>query len=371
MSTPAGTILTPGGWVVGSIEIADGRIATVRGRALEEDDTPEPPFILPGFIDLHVHGGAGADCMGGEASLRKMLRYHAARGTVAMAPTTITAEPNAIRAALADIAAASIRSGPGEPVVLGAHLEGPFINPDQLGAQPPLTRAGDAALADAWATQCPIRVATVAPEITGGLDVVRALTRHGCRVQIGHSRASDAEAAAAFACGCTGFTHLFNAMSGVHHREQGVTRYALAHADYAELICDLCHVHETAVRAARRAIPRLYAITDASSAAGLADGEHRFAGRRVIKHGPLVTLENGTTLAGSAITMSDAFRNLAKIGVPLPEASRMTATRQADYLGLSELGRIVAGARAGLVRLGEHLDVQAVWIDGEAIDAVD
>ena len=371
MSAPTGTILTPAGWIRGSVEVARGRIAAVRGGAVAAGDAPEPPFILPGFIDLHVHGGGGADCMGGEASLRAMLRYHAARGTVAMAPTTVTAEADRIGAALADNAAVRARPGAGEPVVLGAHLEGPFINPGRLGAQAALTRPGDAALADAWAAQCQIVVATVAPEISGGLDVVRALARHRCRVQIGHSLASDAEAAAAFACGCTGFTHLFNAMSGVHHREQGVAGYALAHAEYAELICDLCHVHETAVLAARRAIPRLYAITDASSAAGLADGEHRFAGRRVIKRGPLITLDDGTTLAGSAITMSDAFRNLAKIGVPLPEASQMTATRQADYLGVPDLGRIVVGARACLVRLSGRLDVEAVWIDGEAIDAAD
>ena len=369
MSTPAGTILTPDGWVSGSVEIAHGRIVAVRGRALARGDAPTPPFILPGYIDLHVHGGAGADCMGGEASLRKMLRYHAARGTVAMAPTTYTTEPDAIRGALADIAAVKVRPAPGEPVVFGAHLEGPFINPEKLGAQPPFTRAGDAALADAWAAQCPLVVATVAPEITGGLDVVRALAKHRCRVQIGHSLAGDAEAEAAFACGCTGFTHLFNAMSGAHHREQGVAGYALAHAKYAELICDLCHVHKTAVLAARRAIPLLYAITDASSAAGLADGKHRFAGRQVVKRGPLITLEDGTTLAGSAITMADALKNLVTIGVPLPEASQMTATRQADYLGLSDLGRIVAGARACLVHLGERLEVLAVWIDGEAIDA--
>jgi N-acetylglucosamine-6-phosphate deacetylase len=367
MTRPRGTILTPEGWVSGTVELAQGRIAAVTGRALPPDAAPEPPFILPGFIDLHVHGGAGGEVMGGEASLRRMLRFHAAQGTVAMAPTTANAGANVIRAALADIAAVQARPEPGEPIVLGAHLEGPFINPQKLGAMAPVALAGDPALAEEWAAVCPIVVATVAPEIRGGLDVVRALAGRGCRVQIGHSLASDAESAAGFACGCRGFTHLFNAMSGVHHREEGVASYALAHADYAEMICDLHHVHATVLLAARRAIPRLYAITDASSAAGLPDGEYQFAGRRIFKQGLKVVLQNGVTLAGSAITMADALRNLVSIGVPLAEASQMTATRQADYLGVPDLGRIIAGARGCLVRLDDDLSIEAVWIDGNAI----
>ncbi len=363
MTTPRGSILTPAGWVRGEVTMAQGRIAAVVGA----DRPPEPPYILPGFIDLHVHGGGGHDGMTGAAALRGMLRYHAAHGTVALAPTTVTETASAIRATLADIAAIAARPGAGEPLVLGAHLEGPFINPARLGAQVPRTRDGDAALADAWAAECPIVVATVAPEIPGGLAVIRALAGHRCRVQIGHSIASDAECAAAFACGCTGFTHLFNAMTGLHHRTQGVAGYALAHADHAELICDLCHVQATTIHAARRAIPRLYAITDATTASGLADGEYHFAGRRVYKRDGRITLEDGTTLAGSVITMADALRNLVAIGVPLAEASAMTATRQADYLGRTDLGRIVPGARASLVRLDAAMAVEAVWIDGAVI----
>jgi N-acetylglucosamine-6-phosphate deacetylase len=366
MSDPAGSILTPDGWIEGTVDLAGGRIAAVRGRPR---DSARPPYVLPGFVDLHVHGGGGSDCMGGEASLRRMLRYHASHGTVAMAPTTVTAGANAVASSLADIAAVKALPLDGEPVVLGAHLEGPFINPAKLGAQAPVALAGDPALADRWATDFPIVVATVAPEIAGGMATVRALARHRCRVQIGHSIAGDATCAEAFACGCTGFTHLFNAMSGVHHREQGVASYALAHADYAELICDLCHVDATVMLAARRAIPNLYAITDASTSAGLPDGEHLFAGRRVFKSGSRIVLEDGATLAGSAITMADALRNLVRIGVPLAEASLMTATRQADYLGVPDLGRIVPGARACLVRLDSDLNVTDVWVDGVAIPA--
>jgi N-acetylglucosamine-6-phosphate deacetylase len=366
MSTPRGSILTPDGWVSGTVEFAGARIAAVIGKAAPA----EPPYVLPGFIDLHVHGADGADCMGGAEAVRRMLRYHAARGTVAMAPTTMTAPADAVAAALADIASVRRARRGDEPLVLGAHLEGPFINPNKLGAQADVALAGDPALAEAWAALCPLVVATVAPEISRGLDVVRVLAGHGCRVQVGHSLASEAELSAAFACGCCGFTHLFNAMSGLQHRAPGVVGYAFAHADYAEIICDLGHVDATAILAARRAIPRLYAITDASTATGLPDGEHLFAGRRVVKTGQRITLEDGVTLAGSAITLADALRNLVAIGVPLAEASAMTSTRQADYLGRADLGRIVPGGRAGLVRLDGDLRVTGVWVDGERLDAI-
>lgn len=367
-SEPAGSILTPQGWVAGRLRIADGRITAVEGRALGVGATAEPPFILPGFIDLHVHGGLGGECMAGESGVRTTLRFHASHGTVAMAPTTVTAPVAQIEAALADIATARARPRPGEAAVLGAHLEGPFINPGRLGAQAPYPHAGDAVLAADWAKRFPIAIATVAPEIAGGLDVVRSLATQGCRVQVGHTLASLDEVGMAFACGCTGFTHLFNAMTGLHHREPGVAAWALAHGEYAEIICDLHHIHSETILAARRAIPKLYTVTDASAAAGMPDGEYRLGDRKVIKRGLHVTLEGSDTLASSAITLADAVRNLVAIGVPLAEAAAMASTRPADYLGLGDLGRIAPGARASLVRLDASLQVDAVWIDGDAID---
>ena len=365
---PAGSILTPGGWVTGEVEIAHGRVAAIAGRPLPPGAVPEPPYILPGFIDLHVHGGDGAESMDGEASVRRLVRFHARHGTVAMAPTTATAQKPHIKSALADVAAVKARQEPGGAFVLGAHLEGPFINPGKLGAQGPFTLDGDSALAHDWAGRFPLVVATVAPEIPGGLDVIRTLAERNCRVQVGHSLASDDQAAAGFACGCTGFTHLFNAMSGVNHRGSGVAAFALAHAEYAEIICDLEHIHPTVILSARRAIPKLYAVTDASAAAGMPDGEYRLGELRVFKRGLKVTLEDGKTLASSAITLADALRNLVKIGVPLAEAVAMVSTRPADYLGLNDLGRVALGARASLARLDGALAVDGVWLDGEAID---
>lgn len=363
-----GSILTPTGWVEGRLSF-DGRVvAAIEGRPLAPTERPRDSFILPGFIDLHVHGGGGSDWQGGEEGIRGLVRYHASYGTMAIAPTTATGPVPAIERSLSAIAAVAAKPEAGEAAVLGAHLEGPFVNPGKPGAMDvSLILEGDPALAKTWADRCRIIVATVAPEIRNGREVIETLTRRGCRVQVGHSIASPAEAEQAFRCGCCGFTHLFNAMSGVEHRSPGVAAYALAHARFAEIIGDLIHVDKTVVLAAYRAIPRLYAVTDASAAAGLPDGIYEWGGRRSVKRGQKITLENGTTLAGSAITMLDAFRNLIKIGLSIEQASEMTSARQAEYLGLPDLGRIELGARACLVKLDDALALQGVWVDGECV----
>jgi N-acetylglucosamine-6-phosphate deacetylase len=366
---PQGSILTPAGWMRGRVRIKDGLIAGIDGELLGPNAAPESPFIVPGFIDLHVHGGLGGECMAGEAGVRQTSRYHAAHGTVALAPTTVTAPIPQIESVLADIAAAQAKPRAGEARVLGAHLEGPFINPDRLGAQPPFARPGDAALVLKWTERFPIVIATVAPEIAGGLDVFRVFAEHGCRPQAGHTLASFDQIDTAFACGCTGFTHLFNAMSGAHHREPGAAAWALARGEYAEIVCDFNHVHPAMILAARRSIPKLYTVTDASAAAGMPDGEYTLGHHRVFKRGLKVTLEDNETLASSAITMADAVRNLVSIGVPLAEAVAMASTRPAEYLGRADLGRIVPGARASMVQFDVKLKVEGVWIDGAEIGA--
>ena len=362
-----GTILTPHGWIEGSVEIAGGRIAGVRGRPLAPGADPAAPYVLPGLIDLHVHGGGGHDWQGGEEAVRGLARFHAGRGTVALAPTTATAKPAVIERALGAIRDVKTRPGPDEASVLGAHLEGPFINPQKLGAQEPEALEGDPGLAARWADAFPLLVATVAPEIPGGYETIEALARRGCKVQVAHSLASAAETAEGFRRGLSGFTHLFNAMSGVDHRMPGVAAYALAHGDYAEIIGDLLHVDETVLKAAYRAIPNLYAISD-STMAGLPDGRHHWGGHSVHKTGLRVTLDDGKTLAGSAITLIDAFRNLVRIGFSLEQVSAMTASRQAAYLGRNDIGRIVQGASASLIRLDEALALDTVLVDGVAVD---
>ena len=366
--SPDGFVLTQSGWAYGRIVMDGDRIARIEGKPVHVTDGMDAPYILPGFIDLHVHGAVGADYSGGESNIRKFMRYHARSGTVAMAPTTATAAVEVIENSLADID--RVRNAPGkdEPWVLGAHLEGPFINPGKLGAQRDITLKGDPALALRWAEICPLVVATVAPEIQGGIEVIEALTAKGCRVQVGHSLATAEETAVGFARGLTGFTHLFNGMTGTHHREVGVGAYALAHGRYAELICDLNHVHPAMMMAAYRAIPRLYAITDATGAAGLPDGDYNFSGDHpIVKKGLKIMLADGSSLAGSAITMLDAFRNLVSLGLSVTEASDLCATRQAEYLLLGDFGELAPGRSASFVVLTKSLDVQAVWLRGNPL----
>lgn len=365
IKSPTAYILTPSGWVLGQIVIEAGRIARIEGKPVHGPHSSDAPLILPGFIDLHVHGAEGVDFSGGEDAIRQFIRFHARSGTVALAPTTSTSTVDVIEDALTNIEI--VRNAPraDEPTVLGAHLEGPFINPGKLGAQRNITRTGDPALALKWASMCRLVVATVAPEIPGGIEVIEALTARGCRVQVGHSLATFEEADEGFARGLSGFTHLFNGMSGLDHRKPGVAAYALAKGRYAELICDLNHVHPALVLAAYRAIPRLFAITDATSAAGCPDGTYDVGeDHQIVKKGLSIMLADGSSLAGSAITMLDAFRNLVSLGLTLAEASDMCSTRQAEYLALDELGRLVPGRAASFVVLDQDLELRETWLRG-------
>jgi N-acetylglucosamine-6-phosphate deacetylase len=366
--SPKGYVLTPSGWARGRILIEADRIARIEAEPVSVPAASDEPYILPGFIDLHIHGGEGADYSGGENSIRKFLRFHARSGTVALTPTTSTAPAEVIESSLADIEKVRQAARPDEPAVLGAHLEGPFINSGKLGAQRDMTLKGDPALALKWADICPLRVATVAPEIDGGIAVIEALSGRGCRVQVGHSLATAAETAEGFACGLSGFTHLFNGMTGAHHRDTGVGAYALGYGRYAELICDLNHVAPAMVMAAYRAIPRLYAITDATGAAGLPDGNYDFSGDHpIVKKGVTIMLADGSSLAGSAITMLDAFRNLVSLGLSIAQASDLCATRQAEYLGLSDFGALTPGRSASFVVLDRKLELKSVWLRGQSL----
>jgi N-acetylglucosamine-6-phosphate deacetylase len=366
--TPEGAILTPRGWVSGKVEFSGARISAISGEARPAGARAPGPFLIPGFIDLHVHGGAGEDWQSEEEGVRAFVRYHTSQGTTAIAPTSATGPLPAIEKSLGIIARMVGQRGKGEAVTLGAHLEGPFVNPRKPGAmEVSQIIDGDPEMTRRWLSQHKIIVSTVAPEAPNGLEVMRIFAEAGCRPQIGHSVATPEICAEAFDHGCAGFTHLFNAMSQTEHRAPGVAAYALAKAEYAEIICDLVHVDPTVLLAAYRAIPRLYAITDASGAAGTPDGTFVRGGRPVVKKGQRITLTNGVTLAGSAVTMLDCFRNLVSLGLTIEQAAEMTSTRQADYLGLSDLGRLKVGVRACMIKFDPELNLLGVWVDGESI----
>jgi N-acetylglucosamine-6-phosphate deacetylase len=364
-----GHLLTPGGFVTGQLQWSNGRIVALQGHAFPEAEVRGSalPIVLPGFIDLHVHGGSGRDSMEGGDAITAIARGHARHGTTSLLATTMTAPRDEIEAALRGLAPAITQRAPGAARVLGVHLEGPYINPGKLGAQPDF--ACGATLEDVLALHAiaPLKLITIAPEMPGHLALIVALRAQGFVVQIGHSAGSYEDGVAALQAGASGFTHLFNAMSALHHREPGMVGAALAHAERAEIIVDLQHVHPGAIRAALRAIPQLYCVTDSTSAAGMPDGEYRLGRHRVNKCLGAVRLADGT-LAGSSLTMEQALRNLVALGLPLGEASARTAGFAAAHLGLADRGRLVEGAWADLVVLDRDLQLTGVYVEGEAIE---
>ncbi len=357
----------------------EGRIVTpegvVRGRlrhdnqilAIEPDDRAADEFlILPGFIDLHVHGGGGADVMDGADAVRTMAGFHARQGTTTLLATTVTAPTDELRRAFAGIAEALAEPAADGAEVLGVHLEGPFLNPEALGAQPPFAIAPDLDLVAGLHEAAPIRVATIAPEVDPQGRLLAWLVTHGVRAQIGHTRCSYAEASAALAAGATGFTHLYNAMTGLHHRAAGAVGCAMAEGRFAELILDFQHVEPGAALAALRAIPGLYGITDAVAACGMPDGDYHLGRHPIRKTGPTVRLGDGT-LAGSVLTMDRAFANFLALGLDAAEAARRTSTIAADYLGLDDRGRLVPGRRADLVLLDARGAIAGVMREGRPL----
>ncbi len=358
-----GNILTPGGWIHG--ELRHGAfVEAVDGHEVDPSANGDD-YILPGFIDVHVHGGAGRDMMEGGDAPHLIAALHAKHGTTSLLATTMTAPVEDIDRALSAIGAACKSRGKGEARILGVHLEGPYINSGKLGAQPPYAREATLDEVMRFHAMAPMRLITVAPEIDGHMELVRAIADAGIRVQVGHTSGSYEVGVQALEHGAAGFTHLFNAMPGLHHRDPGMVGAALAHAEYAEIIPDLLHVHPGAIKTALRCIPKLFCVTDSTAAAGMPDGEYMLGRQVVHKCMGGVRLADGT-LAGSTLTMDQALRNLVSIGLPLAEASRRVSTNAADYLGETQRGRLAPGCHADFVVLDRDLNIKAVYIEGEA-----
>jgi N-acetylglucosamine-6-phosphate deacetylase len=370
MTTLNGNILTPIGFVRGALTLdAQGRIASITGAQVATAAVRDngAPIVLPGFIDLHVHGGAGHDIMeGGEAALQ-VARLHARHGTTSLLATTMTAPQEDLDMAFSAMAPLCAQRVPNAARVLGVHLEGPYISEARLGAQPPFARPASFEEIHRLHAMAPIRLITLAPEVGGNDALIAQLVAEGFKVQLGHTTGSYEQGVAALRCGATGFTHLFNAMSALHHREPGMVGAALAHAEFAEVIPDLLHVHPGAIHAALRAIPKLYCVTDSTSAAGMPDGDYKLGRHTVTKCMGGVRLADGT-LAGSVLSMDQALRNLVDtLGLDLADASRRVSTYAADHMGLQDRGRLQAGAWADVVVLDRDLALQAVLVEGHAV----
>lgn len=313
-------------------------------------------WLLPGFIDVHVHGGFGGDFMdASEESYDTITKFHASQGTTGMLATTVTASQEAIEAVF-QATSSYVKKEMPYAALLGVHLEGPFISLKWIGAQNPAFLSPPRLdwLED-WTARYPgiLKLLTLAPENEGALQAIRWLSHHDVVVACGHTDASFEVMTQAAEAGLTHAVHTYNAMRPLHHREPGTVGAVLTDDRiYAELIADGHHVHPGAIRLLASAKPsdKLILITDAISAAGRPDGLYDLGGLPVIVEGGVARLQEGN-LAGSSLTMINAFRYMAEhSGLSVTDISRYASGNPARQLGLFEhTGSIAAGKRADLV----------------------
>ena len=345
-----GRVLTADGWSHADLPVADGVIAAVGGSAGEVLDV-SGCIVAPGFVDLHVHASGGHPAQGPRADLPAMAGSLVRGGVTSFLATGITAS-------LVELDALVRAPAPSSGArCLGVHLEGPWLSPEAAGAQPrehlrPPSVAEATALCDAG----PVRLVTVAPELPGALDLVRALAERGVRVSLGHSTATYEQAVEGVEAGATGVTHCFNAMSPLTSREPGLVGAALTLPGLVvEVIADGIHVHPGSVRA-------LHAARGAAGVALVSDCVDGCAPADVLRpDGAVLRLPDGT-LAGSALCLADAVRNVVSWGIPLADALAMASTTPASALGLDVSLR--PGGRADVVVLDEDLRVRHVLVAG-------
>jgi N-acetylglucosamine-6-phosphate deacetylase len=361
-------VLDPG-WV----EVLGDRLAAVGEGAPERQAEVELSgrVMVPGFVDLHVHGGAGGSyTTGNHDEAARVAAFHRRHGTTTTIASLVTVELDELErvvAALADLVA--------DGLLAGVHLEGPWLSGTHCGAHDPsLLRAPEEPevarlLRRGRGT---VRMVTLAPELEGGVAAVRRIVEGGAVAAVGHTDATYAVTREALAAGATVGTHLFNAMRAVHHREPGPV-IALLEDPRAtvEVIADGVHVHPAILRWAVNAkgAERVALVTDAMAAAGMGDGQYELGGLEVQVMGGVARLAAGGALAGSTLTMDAAFRGAVRdSGLPLEVAARLASTTPAGVLGLADVGAIEAGRRADLVILDHDLRVAAVMAGGVWIE---
>lgn len=369
--------------VSGGVELDDAWVAFTGGtvtatgtgdswRAVKPDEVVNAAgaLLVPGFIDIHGHGGGGCSYDSDADGIRTALAVHRAHGTTRSVLSLVTGsiddlvERVALVAGLADA----------DPTILGSHLEGPFLDVGHKGAHDPaLLRLPDEATLDRLlaAGRGTIRQVTLAPELPGGMAAIRQLTAAGVAVAVGHTDTDFDGARFAFQAGASILTHTFNAMNGIHHRSPGPVAAAAADPSVTlEIINDGVHVHPAVVRLAFDVAPgRIALVTDAMAAAGSTDGSYQLGSLVVDVIDGVARLAGGGSIAGSTLTQDAALRRaVTTVGIPLPEAVTALTETPARAVGRSsDLGRLAVGFAADAVLLDASLSVTAVWADGSRV----
>ena len=367
-------IVTPSGTVAGEVSIRDGRIVGVSVGTERFDGLDfGRRWLVPGYVDMHVHGGGGAQCNTAEPDeIAAVARFHAQHGTTALLATTVAAPIAELTQALGAIATCVGSDTWPAASVVGAHLEGPFLSPARPGAMDPVMfmapdRSVVARLLAAGTGT--VRAMTLAPELPGALELVETLVQERVIPSVGHSDAGYGEACAAIGEGAHAATHLFNAMRPFHHREPGVIGAVLDRPEVScELICDGVHVDPAALRLAYRAKGNagIRLVTDAIEAAGMPDGQYRLGAATVNVRDGVTTTAGGGSIAGSTLTMDVAVANaVGLLGISLPEAVALASANPARLLGLDDRkGSIAVGMDADLVVLDESLSCVGTMVGG-------
>lgn len=364
------------GVVTTNIGIENGKIAYIGDNA----ENIEPLFetdgvVLPGFIDEHIHGAGGADAMDGTVeALQTISEFVAREGTTGFLATTMTQSPENITSALKAVKKIREKGEYKGAEVLGVHLEGPFISPKHVGAQPLEYVANPGAkLFDEYnkASGNAIKIVTLAPEVDGGLELVRHLGEKGVVASVGHTGGKYADVVKAVAAGATNVTHTYNAQTGLHHREAGVVGAAMLLDELnCEMICDTIHVSVPAIKLVIKNKPhdKYTLITDAMRAKGMPDGKSELGGQEVFVKNGEARLADGT-LAGSVLKMNVAIKNLVeKVGVSFTDAVDLATYNPAKNIGaLNERGTIEVGKRADLTVLDKNYEVLYTVVNGKVV----
>ena len=350
-------------FVTCDVAVEDGKIAAI-GDDLGDGMDCTGLKLLPGLVDIHTHGCAGYDFdHATEVQLAEMSACYLRHGVTAVLATLMT-NP---RALLLDAAA---RCGNAKAPIRGIYLEGPFFGPAKKGAHDaqhlsPIDGNFFSALDEA--ANGTIRIVAVDPCLEGAEDFIRAVSKTK-RVTLAHTPAGYDDAQKGFAAGATQVTHLFNAMTGLAHREPGLVGAALAGDCFAEVICDGIHIHPAVLKTAFKALEgRGLVISDSMAACGLADGDYSLGGQAVTVRGPRATLADGT-LAGSVTFAWDGMVNLIRAGVPAEQAVAAATSVPAKSAGLeSTCGTIAVGRSADLVLCDDNWNIRQVYFAGEAV----
>ena len=375
-----GFVLTGGRLALPEGLVDDGWLVVLGGTIAGIGTGTPPPgdrvdvdgsFVVPGFVDVHCHGGGGGSFSSGDPKeITTAIQAHRKHGTTTMLASLVS---DPVRALVDQMAVLRELVADGE--LAGIHLEGPFIAASRCGAHDPAVLCEpDAATVDALlrAGHGAVRMVTLAPELTGGVRAVRQLAESGVIAAIGHTDGTEEQVRPAVDAGATVATHLFNGMRPMHHREPGPIGVLLDDERVTvELICDLVHVHPTVLRMAARYAGRgrTTLITDAMSATDAADGRYHLGRLEVDVRDGVATLADTGSLAGSTLTMDVAFRNSVKgAGLSIPDAVRATSGRPAELLGLDDrLGSLRTGLSADLVVLDADLRPARVLRQGSWI----